>query len=43
MTERFKNGRKKEKNNIFSTKIFDIYKICCIFAKKFFGNTDNNY
>jgi hypothetical protein len=33
--ETCKNGRKKKKNIIFFTKIFDIYKNCCNFAQNF--------
>ena len=39
-TETCKNDRKINKNTIFFTKLFDIYKIYCNFAKKFFGNAD---
>ena len=28
---------------IFFTKLFDIYKIYCNFAKKFFGNADKEF
>lgn len=31
------------KITIFFTKLFDIYKIYCNFAKKFFGNADKEF